>query len=156
MSIPRNVAAHLNEHTTLEVESIDRMYLNLYVSMLQREGGIAHSFRHHRGQPFASSALMEPISRDFVEAIRRFADRKNFPIVRFKRKERKDEVAKQFLKYAPLGEGVLIIGVAQEKSRVVRVGQGRQSPANPATPSHIRWRIRRVSHSNRGLDVRVP
>jgi len=32
------------EHVTLEIESIDRMYLNVYVLQLQREGGVASFF----------------------------------------------------------------------------------------------------------------
>jgi len=39
MSIPRSVAKILNEHVTLELEGIDRMYLNVYVPRLQREAG---------------------------------------------------------------------------------------------------------------------
>ena len=38
MSVPRSVAEVLAEHVTLEVEGIDRMYLNVYVPALQREG----------------------------------------------------------------------------------------------------------------------
>ena len=41
MSIPRTVAEILREHVTLEVEGIDRMYLNVYVPALQRAGGVA-------------------------------------------------------------------------------------------------------------------
>ena len=49
MSITRNVAEVLAEHVTLEMECIDRMYLNLYVPMLQTEGGVAYFWREHRG-----------------------------------------------------------------------------------------------------------
>ncbi|PYO02893.1 MAG: hypothetical protein DMD91_03065, partial [Candidatus Rokuibacteriota bacterium] len=63
MTRPRTVGEILTEHTTLEVESIDRMYLNVYVPQLQYEGGVAHFFRSHRGHPFASSVLMDPISK---------------------------------------------------------------------------------------------
>jgi len=43
------------EHVTLEVESIDRMYLNVYIPKLQCERGVVGFFRYHRGHPFASS-----------------------------------------------------------------------------------------------------
>ena len=56
MSIPQTVTEILRNHVKLEVESIDRMYLNLYVSKLQYEGGIAAFFRYHRGATFASLA----------------------------------------------------------------------------------------------------
>ena len=35
MSLPRTVADVLSQHVTLEVESIDRMYLNVYQPRLQ-------------------------------------------------------------------------------------------------------------------------
>ena len=59
MSLPRSVAEILREHVTLEIEGIDRMYLNVYVPQLQREGGVASFFRFHRGYPFASSVLID-------------------------------------------------------------------------------------------------
>ena len=73
MSLPRSVAAILQEHVVLEVESIDRMYLNVYVPQLQTERGVVAFFRYHRGHPFASSALMEPISKTFIRALETFA-----------------------------------------------------------------------------------
>ena len=45
MSVPRNVADVLKEHVTLEVEGIDRMYMNVYVPQLQREEGVASFFQ---------------------------------------------------------------------------------------------------------------
>ncbi len=69
MSVPRSVAEVLADHVTLEVEGIDRMYLNVYVPGLQREQGVVNFFRFHRGNQFVSSALMDPISKDFVAAL---------------------------------------------------------------------------------------
>ncbi len=40
MSIAQTVTDVLREHVTLEVESIDRMYLNVYVPQLQHERGV--------------------------------------------------------------------------------------------------------------------
>ena len=45
MSLPRTVSSVLNNHVTLEVESIDRMYLNVYVPTLQVEGQVAAFWR---------------------------------------------------------------------------------------------------------------
>jgi hypothetical protein len=71
MSLPRSVAEIWREHVTLEVEGIDRLYLNVnvYVPGLQYESGVAAFCRRHRGHPFASSVLMDPISKAFVAAI---------------------------------------------------------------------------------------
>ena len=62
MTVPRTVAEILRDHVTLEVEGIDRMYLNAIVPILQSERGIAWFFLDCRGYTFASSALMAPFS----------------------------------------------------------------------------------------------
>jgi len=137
MSVPRDVAAILEEHTTLEVESIDRMYLNLFVPILQREAGIAHFWRNHRGSSFASGAQMGPMSRAFVGSIERFAEREGIPLIRFERGRRKDEVAQEYLESFDGDEGVLFIGKAQEKTRVVRTEKRR----NPETGQTYPWLV---------------
>ena len=120
MSVPRTVAEVLKEHVTLEVEGIDRMYLNVYVPQLQREQGVATFFRFHRGHQFASSALMDPISKAFVKALEDFAKRENVPVVPFLKGQRKDDIAAAYRKKFNKPEGVVFIGKAQEKTRVFR------------------------------------
>lgn len=96
MSISRSVAEVLREHVTLEIEGIDRMYLNVYVPQLQRESGVASFFRFHRGHRFASSVLMDPISKAFVEEMERWAKQDKIPMVLFKKGERKDDIAAEY------------------------------------------------------------
>ena len=67
MKVARSVAEVLAEHTTLTVECIDRMYLNVYVPLLQRAAGAAYFFRKMRGAAVPSSALMAPMTRRFVK-----------------------------------------------------------------------------------------
>lgn len=118
--IARSVAEVLDDHVELEVESIDRMYLNLYCPLLQREQGVAHFWRKHRGYNFASSTLMAPMTTKFVESIKRFAEREDIELVTFRRGQRKEDIAKAYLANFEADEGVLFIGKAQEKCRVVR------------------------------------
>jgi hypothetical protein len=59
---------------TLEVEGIDRMDLNVYQPRLQTDRGVAAFFRCHRGETFASSALMDPMSKSFVARMERLAE----------------------------------------------------------------------------------
>ena len=66
MTIPRTVAEIMDQHVTLELECIDRMYLNVYVPQLQHVNGAVGFFRGHRKQIIASSALMSPISKKFI------------------------------------------------------------------------------------------
>src|SRR3990172_4426090 len=120
MSVPQSVATILNKHVTLEVECLDRLYLNVYVPPLQRGPGVLRFFRDHRGQPIASSALMAPISAAFVAAIKAFVEREGVPLIDFKRGERKDDVAKEHLARFSGAEGILFVGRAQEKTTVFR------------------------------------
>jgi hypothetical protein len=135
MSIPPSVSEILNHHVTFQLESIDRMYLNVFVPVLQAAGGVAWFFRHHRGQPFASSALMEPISKSFIAATERFAQYNHVPLLTFPKGQRKDEVMAEHLRSFHQPEGVLFIGKAQEKTRVFRTERRR----NPQTGRAYPW-----------------
>ena len=138
MTLPRSVAEIVREHVTLELESIDRMYLNVYVPALQCESGVAVFFKFHRGHPFASSALMDPISKAFVAGIDEFASRHEVPVVAFGKGERKDDVAAAHRKRFGKPEGVLFIGRAQEKTPVFRTERRR----NPHTGKPYPWLVR--------------
>jgi hypothetical protein len=135
MSLPRTVAEILRDHVTLEVENIDRMYLNLYVPILQREAGVAWFFREHRGAPFPSAALMAPMTRAFVAALERFAEEQEIPLIQFEKGRRKDDVAKEYLRGFRKEEGVMFIGKAQEKVPVVRTVR----KVNPETGKTYPW-----------------
>jgi hypothetical protein len=138
MSIPRSVAEILSEHVTLELEGIDRMYLNVYVPRLQREAGVAGFFRFHRGHRFVSSVLMDPISKAFVAKLEAFATQQAIPVVAFRKGERKDDVAAKFLKAFQAAEGVLFIGKAQEKAPVLRTERRRDVKTGATYP----WLVR--------------
>lgn len=138
MTLAQSVAEVLDQHVTLELECIDRMYCNLYVPMLQTEGGVAWFFREHRGHDFASSALMAPMTRKFVESVETFAQREGVELITFKRSERKEEVAQRYLAEFSGQEGVLFIGKAQEKAPVVRTERRR----NPHTGASYAWLVK--------------
>lgn len=120
MSVPRTVSEILQERVTLEVECIDRMYLNVYVPQLQRALGVAMFFRAHRGEPVASSVLMGRVSAAFLRAIDDFAREHEVPVVTFEKGQRKEDVAKAHLAHFQGREGVLFVGKAQEKVPVYR------------------------------------
>jgi hypothetical protein len=144
MSLPRSVAEVLAEHVTLEVEGIDRMYLNVYVPQLQREQGVACFFRFHRGHPFASSVLMDPISKTFVAALEEFARSQNIPVVQFRKGQRKDDIAAQHLRQFTQSEGVVFIGKAQEKTPVFRTERRRSEKTGVTYP----WLVRSTAMVN--------
>jgi hypothetical protein len=138
MSVPQSVAEILNHHVTFELECIDRMYLNVYVPMLQCESGVAKFFRGHRGHLFASSALMDPITKAFVASMERFSRELEIPVVQFRKGQRKDDVMKEHLRRFDKPEGVVFIGKAQEKTPVFRTEKRR----NPQTGSTYPWIVR--------------
>src|SRR5438094_1601001 len=144
MSLPRTVGEILREHTTLEVESLDRMYLNVYVPGLQSEGSVAWFFRTHRGQLFASSALMAPMSKAFVAAIEAFVAEHELPLISFEKGQRKDAVMAQHLARFTGDEGILFVGKAQEKTAVFRTERRR----NPQTGQPYPWLVRSTAMVN--------
>ena len=132
MKVARSVAEVLSRHTMLSLECVDRMYLNVYVPLLQSAAGAAHFFRKMRGAAWPSSVLMAPITERFVNAIKSYAERNGIDMVSFRRGERKDERTQKYLRRWSGGEGVLYIGRAQEKARVLRT-ERRHDPRTGAT-----------------------
>jgi hypothetical protein len=145
MTVPRSVADVLAGHVTLEVECIDRMYLNLYVPNLQYETGVVGFFKGRRGATFASSALMDPMTRDFVKAVETFVANEGVDLVTFDKGQRKDDVALSYLAGFEADEGVLFVGKAQEETTAYRTEKRR----NPETGKPYPWIVRAtlfVSH----------
>jgi DNA-binding PadR family transcriptional regulator len=144
VKLPHTVAEILSQHVTLEVEGIDRMYLNVFVPRLQYEGGVASFFKYHRGHPFASSALMAPITEAFIEEIEAFAARHKVPLISFEKHQRKDDVMKEHLAQFKGQEGVLFIGKAQEKTPVIRT----ERRTNPQTGQPYPWLVKSTAMVN--------
>jgi len=120
MKIAPSVAELQRENIVLELECIDRMYLNAYVPKLTSEKGIAGYFRGFLGHRFASTKSAAGKSESFVREIMKWVRRERIPLVRFDKGVRKDEVMKKALRKFRGQEAVLFVGVAQEKARVPR------------------------------------
>jgi len=144
MSIPKSVADVIENHVVLEVEGIDRMYLNVYQPRLQHDRGAAAFFRFHRGNTFASSQLMAPMTRAFISKIERFAKDNDIEIVSFQKNQRKDDVALDRYAQFEKEEGVVFIGKAQEKAYVWRTEKRR----DPATGMTYPWLVRSTAMVN--------
>ena len=119
--IGQTVREVLEGKVVLDIEGIDRLYLNLYQPMLQTGGGVATFFKGHRGAKVASTTLMAPMTHTFVKAIHDFAQHEGVEIVAFDKGQRKDEVTRERLKTFDASEGVLYIGTAQERFATFRV-----------------------------------
>jgi hypothetical protein len=137
VTLPRSAADVLAEHVTWELECIDRMYLNLYVPKLMFASGIDYFFRGHRGNLFTSSALMDPMTKNFVASIHRYVKDHDLDLVHFVKDERKDDVAKAYLAGHDGTEEILFVGWAQEKAAVFRTHKRR----NPVTGKTYPWLV---------------
>jgi hypothetical protein len=144
MSLPRSVAEVLKLHVTLEVEGIDRMYLNVYQSRLQTDRGVAAFFRFHRGQTFASSALMNPMSKSFIAAVDRFVKQEQIPLITFTKGQDKDAITQEYRSRFCGTEGIVVVGKAQEKTPVFRTEKRR----NPETGQTYPWIVRSTAMVN--------
>lgn len=85
----------INNHTTLELECVDRMYLNVYQPILQTGGGISYFFKNARNKPIPSSALMGQMTRQFKADVEQYIADNNIEVIRFKKRERKDDITKE-------------------------------------------------------------
>jgi hypothetical protein len=144
MTLARGVADVLDDHVVFEVESIDRMYLNVWVPRLAYGGGVSGFFVGHRGHHYASTALMDPMTKAFVADIHGFIAARGLELVHFAKGQRKDDLTQQFLTKFTDAEGVLFVGRAQEKAGVWRT----QRRHNPVTGGDYAWLVRASAFIN--------
>ena len=133
MKVSHSLAQLQKQHVVMELECIDRMYLNAYVPKLTSEAGIAGFCRGYLGHRFASTKQAIAMTDAFIKSIRDFIQREGLDLVRFKKGQRKDDVAQRYLRQFKKPEGVLFVGVAQEKVRVPRTTR-RSLPSGGTIP----------------------
>ncbi len=107
----------LRDHVTLEVECMDRIYLNGYVPKLQTGGQLVRFMIERLGKPIPSPSLLGKITQGFVAAVKQFATDNEIPVVKFEHKQRKDDIANEIRAKRPVRDEVVFIGVAQEKAQ---------------------------------------
>ena len=142
MTVARSAGDVLSDHTVFEVECIDRMYLNVWVPRLAYGAGVQGFFVGHRGHHYASTALMDPMTKAFVADIHGFVAARGVELVSFG-KERKDDVAGEFLARFTGAEGVLFVGRAQEKALVWRTQRRYNQAGEP-----FAWLVRSTAFIN--------
>ena len=120
MATPVTVNEILDGQVVLDLECLDRVYLNGYVPNLQVGGQVVSFMTKHLGCPIPSAAIMEKMGTAFRRSVRPFAERHEIPVVRFGKGDRKIEVMRPYLsRQARTGRsGVAAIGVAQEYQNV--------------------------------------
>ena len=107
----------LDGHITLEVECLDRLYLNGYIGKLATSGGLVTFMRGQMGKPIPSPVVLGQITERFREAVKSLAQRQQIPVHEFTHKEKKDDIANQYRRERGTRDGIVFIGVAQEKAK---------------------------------------
>src|SRR3954449_3148567 len=144
MTVARSVADVLDAHVVFEVESIDRVYLNVWQPRLAYGCGVQGFFVGHRGYHYASTALMDPMTKAFVADIHGFVAARGLELISFAKGQRKDDLAQQFLAKFGQDEGVLFVGRAQEKAGVWHT----QRRYNRVTGGSYAWLVRSTAFIN--------
>jgi hypothetical protein len=106
----------MREHVALSTSCVDRLYINGYLPTLQTPGQLCTFLHDHLGYPIPSPALLRPLHDRFVQAVSAFAQQQGVPVVRFERGQRKDDVAARYRSHSSVSDGVVFIGVAQERA----------------------------------------
>ena len=87
----------LDGHVVIDLECLDRIYLNGYVPNLQVGGQVASFLTQHLGNPIPSPAILEKIGIGFRRAVGRFAVDNEIPVVHFDKNDRKIDVMGPYL-----------------------------------------------------------
>jgi hypothetical protein len=123
----------LDGHTVLDIECLDRIYLNGYVPALQVGGQVITFLHGHPGMRIASPAVLEQIGTRFRQAVARFAEMNDIPVIKFKKGTRKIDVMRPLLERAARAgrSRVVAIGRAQEFQHVWDARKRDTDPARP-------------------------
>jgi hypothetical protein len=102
----------------LDIQCLDRVYLNTYIPTLQTSAQVVAFLAHHLGYPFPSPALFNQIGQRFRRAVTSFAQANGIPWVKFGKAQvgdKLDLMRPHLARQAATGQsGVAAIGVAQE------------------------------------------
>ena len=119
------------------------MYLNVYQPQLQNDRGVASFFRFHRGETFASSALMDPMSKPSSLRSTASSSRNRSPCSPSPRASGR-MTSPQYRSRFSGTEGIVVVGKAQEKTPVFRTEKRR----NPETGQAYPWIVRSTAMVN--------
>ena len=91
-----------DQHVVLDLQCLDRTYLNAYVPTLQVGGQVVTFLTQHLGFPIPSPALFASIGDRFRDSVKTFAHRNRIPLFHFKKGQRKIDAMRPYLRAASL------------------------------------------------------
>lgn len=83
-----NINDVLDGHVALDLECVDRIYLNAYVPNLQVGGQVVSFLCGHLGNDIASPAIFKKLGDRFRAQVKAFSEQSGVPIMQFKRPDR--------------------------------------------------------------------
>ena len=113
VAVVGNANEIIDGHIVLDLECLDRIYLNAYVPNLQVAGQVVTFFSQHRNQPIPSPVLFAQMGEAFRTAVVAFAEEHGIPVFHFDKDDRQIEIVRPYFEQATR-PGVVAIGVAQE------------------------------------------
>jgi hypothetical protein len=125
-----SVADLLDGHVQLDLECLDRIYLNAYIPNLQVAGQVVTFMTEHLHQPIPSPAVMAKIGDRFRAAVTVFCEENDLPVLRFKGKDRQIDLVKPYFDKADK-PGVVAVGIAQEFQSVFTAYKRPPKPGAP-------------------------
>ena len=88
MASVANINDVLEGHVALEIECVDRLYLNAYLPSLQLGGQVVRFLRDHLGFEIPSPALLAKIGNRFRREVSAFARQRGIPILHLNKPDR--------------------------------------------------------------------
>jgi hypothetical protein len=83
-----NINDVLEGHVVLDIECVDRLYLNAYIPNLQVGGQVERFCKDRLGQPIASPVIIQKIGNTFRRDVSHFAEEHDIPILHLKKPDR--------------------------------------------------------------------
>ena len=154
------ISSLLADHVSLQVRSVDRLFLQGYVPRLMTEGQVIR-FLLDRGFPIPSPAVLGKIGRGYVNQINEYIARNEIPTVKFVKGDVKEEIAREHFATAESrgalrgGDGRDRAGEDKRVARVARRWAGRASALRLSPPVDLPEQLL-LLHPRSGLGTRVP
>jgi hypothetical protein len=135
------VSSLVAERVSFRVTSVDRVFVAGYIPGLQYEGGVVR-FLLGRGYPIPSPVGLARNHDRLVAEIEGFAAGRGVEVVRFAKRQSKEEVARPYLEAAERDgrAGVVLVGKAQERVAGWRGFKDPSSPRHCKAHPHFTWR----------------
>ncbi|MDJ0358485.1 hypothetical protein [Paenarthrobacter sp. PH39-S1] len=133
-----NVNEVLDGHVGLDVQCLDRIYLNGYVPILQVGGQVVTFLTKHLGYRIPSPAVLGKTGTAFRRSVNSFVEVNHIPLIHFNKEDRKvDVMRRHMLAQKRTGRsGVVAVGVAQEYQNVFASSEREGSNGIPCFGFH--------------------